>query len=63
MTPPDFDYNYKGVSSWLPELPKTRSVWYRNRAVSYTREMNVEDLNKDGTIKGKVDEWWEPWPE
>ncbi len=50
-----------GFAAWLPDPKPTRSVWYRTRSVSYTREMNVEDLNEDGTIKGDPDGRWERW--
>lgn len=38
-----------------------RSVWYRNTNVSYTREMDIELLLPDGTVKGDLNAWWEPW--
>lgn len=50
------------VKAPWPALKKKRLVWYRNRSVSYSREMDIEDLKEDGTVKGEIDGWWEPWP-
>ncbi len=54
-------YSFTGFDTPAPHAPAAkRSVWYRNRTVSYTREMNVSDLNEDGTVKGE-EAWWEEW--
>ncbi len=42
------------------KLQVLRLVWYRSRSVSYSREMNEDDLQTDGRVRGE-DAWWEPW--
>lgn len=38
----------------------SRSVWFRTRQVSYTREMLTSELLPDGRVLSE-DAWWEPW--
>ncbi len=48
------------IYGWSP--PDRRLVWLRSKEVSYSSEVLIVKLNKDGTVIGMPGFVWEPWP-